>query len=283
MILIADSGSTTTEWLLLKEQKPAAIVRSKGLNPVVLSENNIQTILAETFPYEVKNQQITQIYFFSAGCWNAIYCEKLQRALQIRFVKATIEVKSDIWGAIVATCGQEAGITCILGTGTNTCVFDGVDIIDSIPSLGYILGDEGSGAYMGKKLLQHFFYRELPSPLQQQFIKEYQLDKSQVIEKVYKQTGGNRYLAAFTPFLSAHIAHPFISNLVKTSFEEFLERHVLKYRQSSTYSIHFVGSIAHHFKPILEICLLEKGLQVGKIIKQPIKELAYYYGDYGDY
>ena len=227
-----------------------------------------------------KNQQIKQLYFFGAGCLNAQYCGKIQQALQDCFVNATIAVESDIWGAIKATCGKEAGITCILGTGTNTSVFDGTQIVDNIPSLGYILGDEGSGTHLGKQLIQHYFYRELPNPLHQQFEQQYQLDKNKVIEKVYKQAGANRYLAAFTPFLSAHITHPFISNLVKSSFNEFLERHVLKYTQSSSYPVHFVGSIAHHFKSILEVCAAKKNLQIGKVIQQPINNLANYYGNY---
>jgi len=280
MILIADSGSTTTEWVLLDGQKPAKALRSVGLNPVVLTEESISNTLASAFTDDLKNQQVHHIYFFGAGCWNAHYSNKIQRALQIRFLNATIQVKSDIWGAILATCGQKAGITCILGTGTNTCVYDGTQIVDTIPSLGYILGDEGSGTHLGKQLLRHYFYRELPKPLEILFVKEYQLDKSQVIEKVYKQTGANRYLASFTPFLSTHIAHPFIRNLVKKSFNEFLERHLLKYTQSNNYPIHFVGSIAYHFKSILAACATEKKLQIGKIIQQPINELVYYYGDY---
>ena len=279
MILIADSGSTTTEWILLDEQKSRELLRSKGLNPVVLSEESIRETIANTFPIAIKNWQVKQVYFFGAGCWNEQYCGKIHQALQSYFINATIVVQSDIWGAIKATCGQEAGITCILGTGTNTCVFDGEQIVDSIPSLGYILGDEGSGAHLGKQLLQHYFYRELPEPLYQQFYKKYRLDKRQVIEKVYKQARANRYLASFTPFLSTNLAHPFIRNLVKASFDEFLERHVLKYKQSSTYPIHFVGSIAYHFSSTLENCVLEKDLQLGKIIQQPINNLANYYSD----
>jgi len=277
MILIADSGSTSTEWVLLEKQEARERLHSKGLNPVVLSAINIKEIIAATFPDTQKNLQIKQLYFFGAGCWNAEYSEKIEQALQDCFVNANIVVQSDIWGAIKATCGKEAGITCILGTGTNTCVFDGNQIVDNIPSLGYILGDEGSGTHLGKQLLQHYFYRELPDSLEQQFVKQYQLNKSQVIERVYRQVGANRYLASFTPFLSTHLTQPFVRNLVKASFDEFLERHVLKYKQSSTYPIHFVGSIAHHFRPVLESCVIQKNLQLGKIIQYPINNLVNYY------
>ena len=277
MIVIADSGSTTTDWLLLTKDGTSNQISSKGLNPAIQPAAIIDHTIKTTFNEKAVNQQVCKVYYFGAGCWNEATCLIVEQILASVFPNAMIAVQSDVVGAIKATCGHQAGITCILGTGSNSCLFDGTQIVDAIPTLGYIIGDEGSGSAMGKQLLRHYFYRELPNDLHQLFWETYQLEKQTVIEKVYRQKGGNRYLASFTLFLSAHKEHPFIIKLVKDNLKEFLIRHVLKYKQSTILPIHFVGSIAYHFNDILLSCLQEKGLQKGKILQQPIKALGHYY------
>lgn len=279
MILIADSGSTKTDWVCLKNQQEQEYFYCKGLNPVTLPLHQIQAELQDTFSNKDVRQKITQVFFFGAGCGNIDTCQVIEKELSILFPYASIQVDSDLAGAVKATCGQQAGITCILGTGSNSCLYDGQQIIDSIPSLGYQLGDEGSGNYLGKQLIKRYFYRELPKELETAFKHQYQLQRKEVIQKVYQMPLANRYLASFTSFLGDHSKHPYIINLLKSSFEEFLVRHVFKYTQHQILPIHFVGSIAYYFQDHLIACLQAHQLQIGTILKNPIKGLETYYDD----
>ncbi len=276
MILIADSGSSKTDWLVLSEKETLPFY-GKGLNPVVASASLIAKELQTIFSNKSWRPAITQIYFFGAGCWNEATSRTISNALAPLFPTATIEVASDILGAIKATCGDNEGITCILGTGSNSCWYDGSSIKDQIPSLGYQLGDEGGGAYLGKQLLRHYFYRELPEDLQRDFIAQYPITKQEVIHRLYQQQGGNRYLASFAPFLKEQQPHPFVKQLLKDSFDEFLVRHVLKYQVNQAVPIHFIGSIAFHFQAILKERIAVHQLQMGTIVDKPILGLERYF------
>ena len=276
LLSIADSGSSKTDWLALLERETQSF-HSKGLNPVVVSEAFIATKLQATFSNISWNKAVTQIYFYGAGCWNEATCRKLANQLIPLFPKATIAVASDLVGAVKATCGDQVGITCILGTGSNSCWYDGTHVKDQIPSLGYQLGDEGGGAYLGKQLLRHYFYRELPASLQQDFIKKYPITKQEVLHNLHQQQGGNRYLASFAPFLKERQQHPFVNNLLKNSFDEFLTRHVFKYPCYQQVPIHFIGSIAFHFQDILKERLALHKMQLGKIMVKPIQGLERYF------
>ena len=279
MVLIADSGSTKTEWVRLEDQFKKQYFHCIGLNPITVSDNQIKTEIRATFPDKNSRLSISNIFFFGAGCWNKETCGLIEKELIALFPNASIQVESDLIGAVKATCGNQAGITCILGTGSNSCSYDGQQIMDAIPSLGYQLGDEGSGAYLGKELIKSFFYRELPKDLEEHFQRIYCLQKGDVIDKVYRKAHANRYLASFTPFLSDHLQHPFVRSLLKSSFEEFLVRHVFKYGQYQTLPIHFVGSIAYHFQEPLKDCLEQYQLCVGNILKTPIEGLELYFRD----
>ncbi len=276
MILIADSGSSKTDWLVLLKHQTLPFY-SKGLNPVVVSDDFIQHELHDTFSDNDWTTTINHIYFFGAGCWNEATCLKVKNQLAVQFPTATIEVASDIEGAVKATCGDTAGITCILGTGSNSCWYDGASIKDQIPSLGYQLGDEGGGAYLGKQLIRHYFYRELPKELHQAFKDNYSISKQIVIQRLYRQEGGNRYLASFAPFLKEQQQHPFVKKLLKNSFDEFLIRHVSKYPSYQQIPIHFIGSIAFHFQDILKERLAAHQLQLGEIVEKPILGLERYF------
>lgn len=277
MILIADAGSSKTDWLTIGKSQQRQVFQSKGLNPVTVSESFIQEQLATTFPGKEIRNAVRAIHFFGAGCFDTATSNRVHIALKNHFPNAKIQVDSDLLGAVKATCGDEEGITCILGTGSNSCWYNGQQIKDSIPALGYQLGDEGSGAYLGKQLIKHFFYRELPSELQSAFVEAYALQKQEVIEKVYRQEGANRYLASFVPFLKTHSLHPFVENLLKNSFDQFLVRHVFKYPVYTTVPIHFVGSIAFHFQEQLVACLDNYQLTIGSILEKPIIGLERYY------
>ncbi len=276
MILIADAGSTKTDWLFQSKQQEIIRFKSSGLNPVIISASEIDQRLSVVFKDFSKIPEVEKVHFFGAGCWNASSCNIIQNALQKYFPNAAIEVASDILGAVRASCGNQPGIVCILGTGSNTCLFDGEQIQKGVPSLGYILGDEGSGMYLGKQLIKHYFYQELPTDLHKKFTNSYHLDKETLIQKVYKEKGANQYLASFVPFMSIHKQHAFIQDLLKAAFNQFIERHLLKYTECKVLPIHFIGSIAFHFKAELTACLKERKLEVGRILKQPIEALGNY-------
>lgn len=277
MILIADAGSTKTDWLLLRKRGDSLVKSSKGLNPTLIDPSEIKVIIADTFSAEELRQQVRAIYFFGAGCWNDRSCLTIHKALAEVFEEATIQVSSDLLGAVRATCGDQAGLVAILGTGSNTCLYDGQKISQAVQSLGYIIGDEGSGSYFGKELVRLYFYKELPVVLHQLFAAAYELDKQSVIENVYQKKGGNRFLASFVPFLAEHRAHPFVEQFLKKGFHTFIDRHILKYPQCQEVPIHFIGSIAFHFKKELGICLQEKGLQLGVVLPKPIEALGDYF------
>jgi len=276
MIIIADSGSSKTDWLVLLEQETLPF-HSKGLNPVVVSDTFIAEELQATFSDTNWREDITHLYFYGAGCWNEATCGKIAKQLSPLFPKAAIEVDSDLVGAVKATCGDQEGITCILGTGSNSCWYNGNQIKDQIPSLGYQLGDEGGGAYLGKQLLRHYFYRELPDALQRAFIEKHPISKQEVLQRLHHQPGGNRYLASFAPFLKEQQQHPFVIELLKNSFDEFLVRHVFKYSSYPQLPLHFIGSIAFHFQDILKEQLATHQLQMGKIVEKPVLGLERYY------
>ena len=279
MILIADAGSTKTDWVFIQKDKVIITLKSAGLNPVVISTTEINFRLSKSFEDFPKATKVEKIHFFGAGCWNEANCTIIRTALKKHFPNASIQVASDIVGAVRASCGDQPGIVCILGTGSNTCLFDGEKVRNGVPSLGYILGDEGSGMYLGRKLIKHYFYQELPEGLHQDFKEVYHLDKEKLIRKVYKEKGANQYLASFVPFLSKHRQHPFIQDLLKQVFTQFIERHILKYKEHGVLPIHFIGSIAFHFKSELTNCLLEKELRLGRILQRPIEALMTYYKD----
>lgn len=279
MILIADAGSTKTDWLFLEKDQEIIRLKSAGLNPVVTTAQDINQRLSMTFKALPKAISVEKVHFFGAGCWNEANCTIIRTALLKYFPNAVIEVASDIVGAVRASCGDQPGIVCILGTGSNTCLFDGEQVHNGVPSLGYVLGDEGGGMYLGKQLIKHYFYQELPADLHQDFKTSYQLDKAQLIQKVYQEKGANQYLASYVPFLSKHRQHPFIQHLLRQVFAEFIERHVLKYQEHKILPIHFIGSIAFHFEAELSACLLEKELQLGQVLKRPIEALQTYYKD----
>lgn len=279
MVLIADAGSTKTDWLFVQKNKTITTLKSAGLNPVVITTAEINLRLSKAFEDFPKAIEVEKVHFFGAGCWNEANCTIIRTALQKHFPSAEIEVASDIVGAVRASCGDQAGIVCILGTGSNTCLFDGEQMRSGVPSLGYILGDEGSGMYLGKQLIKHYFYRELPKELHRDFKELYQLDKEELIQKVYREKGANQYLASFVPFLFKHRQHPFIQQLLKQVFTQFIERHILKYKEHRVLPIHFIGSIAFHFKLELSACLTEKELKLGQVLKRPIEALLTYYKD----
>lgn len=274
MVLIADSGSTKTDWRIIPKTNDIQAVSTIGFNPVLTTTAKIMEELTATFTNKTVNQKIKAIYYYGAGCWDKTTCAVVYNALKVIFPRAKIEVTNDLLGAARAVCGKEAGIACILGTGANSCLYDGQKVIDNVAALGYIMGDEGSGAYLGKQLLKSYFYRELPQVLVEKLVKEQPISKKILVEEVYQSKTGNRYLASFAKFIIQEQAHPFIKQMIADSFNQFIQRQVKKYDGASNYPIHFIGSIAYFLKDILEERLKANGLQLGQIIRQPIDGLV---------
>lgn len=281
MLLVADSGSTKADWILTNSDNQTIHFRTKGINPFFLSEKDITQIFHNTPEIQGYVDQVKEIYFFGAGCSSPDRREIITNALSKVFKNAFVSVDIDIIASIYATCGNSEGICCILGTGSNISYFDGTKIHESKHGLGYILGDEGSGTYFGRKLLTSFLYGTMPEELGVKFKADYNVDKEFVIKRIYQEPSPNSFLASFAPFMSENLNHPFIIELLKAGFEEFVETNIKSYPDYRKQVCHFVGSIAFHFKEILiEVCE-RKGIHVGKILKHPIDELSAFIHSHG--
>jgi len=244
-----------------------------GFSPFFHTTEEIKDIITTQLLPKIQGAIPEAIYFYGTGIHDEHRAEIIATALRAVFPKALVEVKHDLLGACRATAGREAGIICILGTGSNSCYYDGVNILDNVPSLGWLLGDEGSGTHLGKALVRAKFYRELPTDLDAAFNVAYPEGTMVIKDKVYEK-GANAYLASFTTFLGDHIQHPFIHTLVKDCLGEFLDRQPCKYSGYQSVPFHFVGSIAHHFKDILVDCLEARKIKSGVIVRKPIYSLA---------
>jgi N-acetylglucosamine kinase-like BadF-type ATPase len=276
MILIADCGSTKCDWLVIQAGQDQSLENTVGFSPYFHSTAEIRTIIETQLLIRLDSKQVDAVYFYGTGVHDAFRAGIVEAALKQVFSNAQIEVEHDLLASARATCGRNAGIACILGTGSNSCYYDGNEIVDNVTSLGWLLGDEGSGTYMGKALLRAMFYRELPADLNQAFRISYPEGAEAILKRIYEK-GANAYLATFTRFLGDHLNHPFISGLVHQCISDFFERQVSKYPVLQQVPVHFVGSIAHHFQEILLKCMEERQLKPGVIIRKPIYQLADYH------
>jgi len=274
MILVADSGSSKTDWLLSGPDGEPKAFRSVGLNPYFLTEKEILKILQEQItdllPYA---PQIAEIYFFGAGCSSPDRHEIVSNALSVLFPQSYISVDSDLLASAYATCGHEKGFCCILGTGSNISFFDGEEIHDGQHGLGYVLGDEGAGTIIGKTLVTDFLYGKMPAEIHAKFDEAYHLDKEIVIKNVYQKPAANSYLASFSRFIAQIRQTDYAQTLLRNIFQEFVDTNVKSYPQYNKFKCHFVGSIAFVFADELKVVCEENGVHLGKIIKQPINDL----------
>ncbi len=274
MILVADCGSTKIDWCLLNNTKVEKQVFTLGMNAVMLTEEEMRQRIAEQLVPELTGYPVEEVYFYGAGCISDEVCGNVARAIRANFPTAvTVEVHTDLLAAARALCGREAGIACIMGTGSNSCYYDGTEIRDNVSPLGYILGDEGSGAVLGKILLGDVLKNQLPADLCEKFLKQYDLDRLTIIRRVYKEPQGNRFLASVTPFLIENIDRPEVHNLVLNSFKAFFVRNIQQYKDYASLKVNFIGSIAHYYRPVLEEAAAACGCTVGTIIKSPMEGL----------
>lgn len=279
-ILIAESGATKTDW----SWEEGSAFQSTGLNPVLLTEAQIIMDLTNTILPLIneKNLIFEELYFYGAGCSQGEAQNKMTIALRkvLGHRVKKIIVQSDIWAAIRATCQNESGFCCILGTGSNSCFYDAQKdaITEQMPSLGYMLGDEGAGYALGKALIKTYLYRKLPQDLVFSLEREYGMVKeSHFISEIYHQAKPNKYIASFARFLFMHRHHKFVQDLVKKELSIFVEDILLQYAQIQAYPIHFVGSIAYYWQDILKQIGKQYHLQFGKIYAAPLDALWLYH------
>lgn len=274
MILVADSGSSKTDWLLSIPQQEPISFKTAGLNPYFLTEKEITKIIHDQVPDMVAYaDNIEEIYFFGAGCSSPDRHEIVSNAISQLFGRAFISVDSDLLGCAYATCGREKGICCVMGTGSNISFFDGENIHDGQHGLGFVLGDEGSGTWFGKALITDFLYGNMPADVSQKFDKAYGLNKEIVIKNVYQKPNANTYLASFSRFISEIKSTPYGQSLLERGLQEFIETNIKSYPEYHRYKCHFVGSIAYTFSEELTALCHQQGVKTGKIIKQPINDL----------
>ncbi len=276
MTLIADCGSTKTDWVLCNGGNIIARARTQGLNPTHQESDEIYEILSAELPDEITSVTPDNIYFYGAGCAYDIANNRMRKALEGIFATRQIEINSDLLAAARALCKHEEGIACILGTGSNSCLFDGEKIVENTPSLGYILGDEGSGAHLGRQLLSDCLKHQLPQSLREKFFKQYNLDIATILEKTYHSSLPNRWLAGFTPFLSENKNIPEIKIMLKYCFTQFFQRNTMVYRRSWL-PIHIIGNVGLNFSDEIRETAESLGLSVGNIEASPMEGLIEYH------
>lgn len=275
-ILIADSGSTRAEWCLLNGKKKKTVY-TQGISPYFLNTRQIEQILLAELKGKLTNMEPDEIYYYGTGCSNPGNVKSIKQALKKVFPAAVIKVDHDLMGAAKALCGDEKGIACILGTGSNSCYYNGKKIVKNNPGLGFILGDEGAGSYLGKKVLQYYLYNTFDPDLMDRFNAKYNTTSIEILDAVYKNALPNRYLASFVPFLIENRGHFMVENIIEDSFNDFFFHHIYKYRESWTMPINFIGSVAFGFKDVLKDMCNTFELQLGIVLKNPMDGLVKYH------
>lgn len=271
MKIVADSGSTKTKFALV-EGGVVKYVLTAGINPYYQSgEEIILTLKTQLLPEVAKPEIVQNIEFYGAGCGPADKIAIVRDALQSVFTDAAIIVASDLVGAAKALCGDKPGIACILGTGSNSCHYDGEKIVQNISPLGFILGDEGSGAVLGKLLVADILKNQAPKSLADKFFCKYNFTSAEIIDKVYRKPFPNRFLASLTPFISENIDDAYCHSLVYNSFKAFIDRNLRQY--PAGLPVHFTGSVAYYFRAILEDAMTASSLKLGRIVREPIELL----------
>lgn len=279
MKLAVDSGSTKTDWGFFNTIQDLHILKTQGLNPCHQPIDEIRRIIENEL---IKNIQgidpgsVSEVFYYGAGCATETICAQMAAILSEFFPKAAISVDSDMLGAARALCGHAEGVACVLGTGSNSCLFDGKDIVDQVPSLGYILGDEGSSAALGRRLISDCLKRQLPESVSQEFMQRYSLTKDIIIENVYRKPLPSRYIAGFSPFLYEKRSIPEVHKLIIQCFSEFFTRNVINYHKPWL-PVHFVGSLANSFSAELTETAESLGMTIGKIETSPMGGLVEYH------
>lgn len=274
--LIADSGATKTEWTLLDGKKKKTLF-TQGISPYFHTTEQIQGILEQELLPHLKKATPDEVHYYGTGCKAPENVKLVKKAIKKVFATADVDVNHDLLAAARALCGNKKGVACILGTGSNSCYYDGRRVAKNSPGLGYILGDEGSGAYLGKKVVQYYLYNTFDADLMDRFKAKFDTDNDTILDTVYKKPLANRYLAGFTIFLAENRGHFMIENIIEDGLNDFFFNHVYKYRESWSLPINFVGSVAWGFKDVLKEMCNSYELELGTVLKNPMEGLIKYH------
>ena len=275
MILIADSGSTKTDWAIIKDEDTFEIVKTDGINPFFLTKEEIANEIEANLLQHLPASEFKGIYFYGAGCTlekAPIVKEAILKHLQ----SDDVQVNSDMLAAAHALCAKKPGIVCIMGTGSNSCAYDGEKITENVSPLGFILGDEGSGAVLGKLFVGSLLKNQLKDGLKEEFLKEYNLTVAEIVDKVYRKPFPNRFLASLSPFIKKHIKESSVHKLVLDNFKAFFKRNVMQY-QYENQTVNFIGSIAYYYQDIIDEAANQMGIKIGLTMKSPIEGLIKYH------
>ena len=276
MILIADSGSTKTDWMLVEQEK---VIQTQGITPIHQTPEVIRQILDRELKPGLVDvcSELTAVYFYGSGCTPALL-PMVEQLLKDSLGAAKVEVHSDLMAAARALCGRGEGIACILGTGANSALYDGERIVQNTPALGYILGDEGSGAVLGRSFMNAIFKNPAFADIREAFLAEQQLTMADIIQRVYREPMANRFLASTSLYIGTHLDNPLLEELVVDNFRQFFRRNIAPYRRPDL-AVHFVGSMAHHYHSQLLTAAGFEGYTVGRILKSPLEGLVAYHAD----
>jgi N-acetylglucosamine kinase-like BadF-type ATPase len=274
--LIADSGATKTEWCLLHNGRKKTII-TQGLSPFFLNEQEMIAILNKELWPKIKGTDIAEIFFYGTGCSNPENKKIVRRALLTKYKNAKVSVNHDMEGAAKGLCQLSKGVACILGTGSSACFYDGKKITKSRTGLGYALGDEGSGSFLGRRVLQYYLYQTFDEELHLAFEKKFPVSRTEILEQVYKHPFPQRYIASFCLFLSENRGHYMIENILEDGLNEFFFHHIIKFNECWKYKIHFVGGIAFAFKDVILNLCNNYGLETGNILQRPMDGLLKFY------
>ncbi len=281
--LIADAGSTKIDWAVIEEDGSVRCHTSDGLNAMLSDTADMASTFTNIASALDAGNDISEIHYYGAGCATPAICMKTEQALREAFGSESVSVTSDLLGAARSLLGNSRGIACILGTGSNSCLYDGRTIVSNVPSLGFILGDEGSGATLGKRLVSDAFKGHLPKSVKEKFLAAYSLTLPEILDRIYRQPNPNKFLAALVPFLSDNLWNPYIYSLVLKELTTFLTRNVMMYPDVHSIEISFTGSVAFNFAKLLKEAASSQGLAIGKITKTPLDGLIAYHSTKHDY
>lgn len=276
MIIIADSGGSKIDWRLLLKNGEVRQAHTPGFNPYYQPMVHLQTVIRESL-VPLTTEPVTKIFYYGTGVSSEKNQQLIQSAFAEHFANAQIEIGWDLLAAARALCGHERGIACILGTGSNSCLYDGKQIIDNVANLGWILADEGSGTHLGKQIVSDYFRGNMPEKLAAQFHARFPWSREEVLEKVYQQEKPGAFLASFAKFIFQHLKEPYCYQLVYKSFDQFYTNNVMKYSNYQQTKVHFTGSIAFYFSDVLRQVANDKGIAVKNILEGPIAGLTLYH------
>lgn len=277
MILIADSGSFKTHWRFISGETPAGGFNTTGMNPFFISPEEISQEIRSNIPSDISTDEISEVYFYGSGCGSQAKGQMMIDTLQGVFRNARVQVFTDLLASARACFGTAQGLVAILGTGSHSGYYDGSEVRTSVPSLGYILGDEGSGSQMGKMLLTAYFLDEMPKDLHEGFQRQYHLTREHILDELYSKSRPNRFLASFTPFLWWNKSHPYIREMINHSLKGLVNRYLSKYPQFFTEPIRCTGSVAHFFEEEMKDMIASSGGRLDLVLHHPVEQLVNYH------